>query len=76
MHQAMDRLFGENFAGPSAGYRNGDSPWFLPIDVYTTDDEVAVTASLLRLMAEDVDIVFQDNTITFRGELKPPVGNV
>jgi HSP20 family protein len=76
MQRAMDRLFSDPLAGPSVGTRNAASTSFLPIDVYTTEDEVVVTASLPGLTAEDVDIVFQDNTITFRGEFKPPVGNV
>ena len=74
LSQAMDRMLGEPFGQMSSTYRNNTS--FLPIDVYMTENEVVIAASLPGLKPEDVEINYEGNTVTIRGEFKPPVGNV
>jgi len=74
LSRAMDRLAGQSLPQPGAGF--SPSPWFLPLDVYSTEDEVVVLASLPGLTPQDVEIVFQGDSITLKGESQPPTGNV
>ncbi len=41
-----------------------------------TENEVGIAASLPGLKPEDVEINYEGNTVTIRGEFRPPVGNV
>ncbi len=74
LSQAMDRMLGEPFGQTLSTYKSNTS--FLPIDVYMTENEVVIAASLPGLKPEDVEINYEGNTVTIRGEFKPPVGNV
>jgi len=76
LRQAMDNLFEESLGQGRQGYRAQAGTLFLPIDVYTTENEVVITASLPGLTGDDVDIVLQGDSVTIRGEIKPPEGNV
>ena len=67
LREAMDRLFDDAFTRPLS--LNGVSA--MPaIDMYQTDDEVVVKATLPGLKAEDVDITVTGETLTLRGEFK------
>lgn len=72
MRQEMDRFF--NNWPSTRGTTMGTH--FLPMDVYTTEHEVVLIASLPGLTTDDVEIVYEQNALTIRGEFKPPVGNV
>jgi HSP20 family protein len=75
--EAMDRFFEESWARPRAWRRGtAEEPLRLPVDVYTTAEEIVVTASLPGLLPEEVDISLEGDTLTIRGELRPPLGNV
>jgi HSP20 family protein len=75
--QMMDRLFNEAFAPSRQGSRSGfGGTFYLPIDVWTTEDHVVVQAALPGLKPEDVEIIYQGDTIHIRGELAAPQGNV
>ncbi len=66
MRKEMDRLFGDFFAQPV-----GREGWALPmIDLYQTDDDVVVKATLPGLEAEDLDIQITGDLLTIRGEAK------
>lgn len=66
MRKDMDRLMDEFFSVPSAA-RSG---WGLPmIDLYQTDDEVVVKATLPGLEPDDLDIQVVGDTLTIRGEV-------
>lgn len=41
----------------------------LPVDAYTTEDSIVLTASVPGLHPEDVEITVDDDTLTIRGEL-------
>jgi HSP20 family molecular chaperone IbpA len=56
------------------GPRGGDV--CLPLDRYTTSDEIIITAPLRRLTPDEVDVAFEDDTLTIHGELRPPLENV
>jgi len=67
LREAMDRLFDDAFTRP-IGLGGGSA---IPaIDMYQTDDEVVVKATLPGLKAEDVQITITGETLTLRGEYK------
>ena len=67
LREAMDRLFDDAFTRPISMSGVSGMP---AIDMYQTDDEVVVKASLPGLNAEDVDITVTGETLTLRGEVK------
>jgi HSP20 family protein len=72
LRSAMDRLFEDSFISPLtwrtiSGTADGVTP---PIDVYETDDQLIVTASLPGMKADDVEITMTGQTLTLRGEFK------
>lgn len=67
LREAMDRLFDDAFTRPLS-IRDG---WSAPaIDMYQTDDEIVVRASLPGFKADDVQINITGDVLTLRGELK------
>lgn len=69
LRDAMDRLFEESFVQPWPGTRamgNGG----LALDMYQTDDNVIVEASVPGIKAEDVELTITGNTLTIKGETK------
>ena len=76
MQQAMDRLFDEAWEGRGAGWRRGTRVAALPVDVYHTADELVILASVPGLNPEDVEITIEGDTLTIKGETKPPLENV
>jgi HSP20 family protein len=78
LRDAMDRLFEDSFIQPRMPLRRGtaEEPLRLPVDVYTTPEEIVVTASLPGLLPEEVGITVEADTLTIRGELRLPLGNV
>ena len=70
LHEAIDRVNGwsEQDSGPRAAR--------LPIDAYSTDDEIVVTASLPGVKPEDVSITVEGDSLTIKGEIPAPVENV
>jgi len=79
LREAMDRLFEESLVRPRVEWgRVGapEQPLRLPVDVYTTPEEIVVSASLPGLLPEEVDISIEGDTLTIRGELRSPLSNV
>ena len=67
LRDAMDRLFDDAFTRPLS-IRDG---WSAPaIDMYQTDDEVVVRASLPGFKADDVNINITGDVLTLKGEMK------
>ena len=67
LREAMDRLFDDAFTRPLS-IRDG---WSAPaIDMYQTDDEIVVRASLPGFKADDVQINITGDVLTLRGEMK------
>jgi len=67
LREAMDRLFDDSFTRPLT-VRDG---WSTPaIDMFQTDDEVVIRATLPGFKAEDVQINVTGDVLTLRGELK------
>jgi HSP20 family protein len=67
LREAMDRLFDDAFTRPVGISGVSAMP---AIDMYQTDDEVVVKATLPGLKAEDVNITVTGETLTLRGEYK------
>ena len=70
MRDTMDRLFDRGFSRPwrLLTWENGQG--FFPVDLYETDDEVVVTASLPGVKPEEVQISVTGDTLTVKGETK------
>jgi HSP20 family protein len=67
LREAMDQLFDDAFTHPLSFSGVSAAP---AIDMYQTDDEVVVKATLPGLKPEDVDITVTGETLTLRGEYK------
>ena len=67
LREAMDHLFNDAFTRPLS-LRDG---WSVPaVDMYQTDDEIVVKASIPGFKAEEVQISVTGEILTLRGEMK------
>lgn len=70
LRQAMDRLFEDSFVSPTGWLTvSNRQPWPL-VDIYETNDDVVVSATLPGISPENVEITLTGQTLTLRGELK------
>ena len=69
LREAMDRLFDDAFTRPLS-VRDGWSMASPAIDMYQTDNEVVVKASIPGIPAEDVQINVTGDILTLKGEVK------
>ena len=77
LRQAMDRLFDESVVPSRQGAgQPAERSLRLPIDAYSTENELVVVAPVPGAAPEDVEITIEGETLTIRGEIKPPLGNV
>lgn len=67
LREAMDHLFDEAFTRPFGLTTALQAP---AVDLYQTDDEVVVRASLPGMKAEDVQISVTGDMLTLKGEFK------
>ena len=72
MQQAMDRLYDETYGRRQQSERVE----LLPVDAYSTPEELVILASVPGLNPGDVDITIEGETLTIRGATQPPEGNV
>jgi HSP20 family protein len=80
LHNTMDRLFSDSFAGRGRGRRQDDvigvaGEGFLPLDVYQTEKEWVIRAGVPNVDPENVEVTCDGNTIRIVGEIKPPEDN-
>lgn len=75
LRQAVDRLFEDSFVRPTTWRETGRAirP---PLDIYTTDEDIVITMALPGVKPEDVDVTVEGDTVSIRGEFKPPIENV
>jgi HSP20 family protein len=67
LREAMDHLFDDAFTRPLS-VRDG---WSVPaIDMYQTDEEIVVKASIPGYKAEEVQISVTGDILTLKGEMK------
>ena len=69
LREAMDRLFDDAFTSPLS-MRNGWSMGTPAVDMYQTDNEVVVKASIPGIKAEEVQINITGDVLTLKGEVK------
>lgn len=77
LREAMDDLFEESFVEPrQRRIEPRERRLRLPLDVYTTPEEIVIVASLPGLTPDEVDITIDGDRLTIRGQLRPPLENV
>lgn len=77
LREAMDELLEESFVRPSQRQmERSERRLRLPLDVYTTPEEIVILASLPGLTGDEVEITLDGDRLTIRGELRPPLENV
>lgn len=74
LRQAMDRLFEDATVGQPLD--RVDRVMKLPIDAYSTDNELVLVAPVPGVDPENVEITIEGDTLTIKGEIKPPLENV
>jgi HSP20 family protein len=74
LRQAMDSLLQDSFVRPI--WREAERTVRPPLDVYSTDNAIVILAALPGVKPEDVDVTVEGDTVTIRGEFKPPIENV
>ena len=70
LRHTMGRLFEEGFPRPwrLLTWETGDG--FCPLDLYETDEEVVLKASMPGIKPEDVDISITGDVLTVKGQAK------
>jgi HSP20 family protein len=76
MEQAMDSLFDEAYGRQVRGWRRGERVHRLPVDVYSTAEELVIQAAVPGLNPEDVKITIEGKMLTIKGERRSPLENV
>lgn len=76
MQQAMDRFFDGAWAPRSEGWREGSRVALLPLDVYSTANELVIKASVSGVEPEEVEITIEGDRLTIKGESRAPLENV
>lgn len=79
LREAMDRMFEESWVRPvraAWGEPEGGQAWRLPVDVYSTEEEIVIQASVPGIAPEDVEITIEGDTLTIQGELPSHLDNV
>ncbi len=77
LREAMDRLFEDSFVRTGSRWlTSGESRCDVPLDVYTTDEELVISASVPGVNPNDVEITIEGDTLTIRGEIPAPLENV
>jgi len=70
LREAMDRLFEESFLRPDL-FGSGESPASaLPLDMYETENDVVVKASVPGVKPEDLQVTVTGDLLTIKGEFK------
>ena len=78
LREATNRLLEDSLVRPRHAWEDGtlERAYRLPLDVYTTPEEIVVTAAFPGLVPDEVDISIEGDTLTIRGELRAPLENV
>ncbi len=78
LREAMDELLEESFVhrGQRGTELQQERRLRLPLDVYTTPEEIVIVASLPGLTPDEVDISIDGDRLTIQGALRRPLENV
>lgn len=75
MHEMMNQMVRRSEYGWS-NQDSGERMVRLPIDAYSTDNEIIVTAALAGVMPENVEITVEGDKLTIKGEIPEAIENV
>lgn len=70
LREVMDRLFEDSFVRPGTPWPARLGASTLPLDVYETEDDVVVKATVPGAKPEDIEITITGDTLSIRGEAK------
>jgi HSP20 family protein len=73
MRREFERLFGDAYDQRLA---RDERYARLPVDVYSTEDKLIVTAAVPGISPDDVEVTFEGDVLTIKGDLPAPLGNV
>ncbi len=71
LRDAMNRLFEDSFVWSMPDLLGGSTFARLPVDVYTTDNDVVVKVAIPGVKPEDVEVTFEGDTLTIKGQIPP-----
>ena len=70
LHDRVDRLFGGQYLRDEGATPRG---WAPPVDIYETEShDLVITAELPDVTREDIKVTVDHDTLTLKGERKPP----
>jgi HSP20 family protein len=70
LREAMDRLFEESFLRPDLFGVGETAASALPLDMYETENDVVVKASVPGIKPEDIEVTVTGELLTIKGEFK------
>lgn len=72
LRDAMNRLMEESFVLPSmiGEVRGSGRSWGLAVDMYETNDNLVIKASVPGIKPEQLDVTVQGETLTIKGEMQ------
>lgn len=70
MDETLERFFDDPWLR-TRGNVTRERNWRMPMDAYMSDDELVVTMELPGVNPDDVEITFENNVLTIRGNLHP-----
>jgi HSP20 family protein len=78
LREAMDRLFEDSYVRSGSRWEpaSSETRYALPIDAYVTAEELVITAAVPGVKPEDVDVTIEGETLTIKGQVPAPMGNV
>lgn len=74
LRDAMNHMFDDNLFG--SAWTGGARMAQLPLDAYTTDDEIVVQVAVPGIAPDDVDITYEGDSLTIRGHTPERLDNV
>jgi HSP20 family protein len=70
LREAMDRLFEDAFIQPGWFAPAWGAAEMLPVDVYETDDQLVVKATVPGVKPEEIEVTVTGDLLTIKGEFK------
>ncbi len=76
LRDAMGRLMEESMVPRRVARMQQGRALRIPLDAYATDEELIILATVPGADPDEVEITLEGDTLTIKGELKPPLENV
>lgn len=71
LQHSINRLFDDTFpALKSVDRENPNQGWLFPVDIKDSDTAVVIKAELPGMKKEDINVTYENNILTVRGERK------